>query len=136
MYKTATIYKRIISLLVGGGYRQHQYSGYIRDDTTATNAWITMLQLLTVEPLGVIQTAARNLWIYRAPHRLLYNAAHLIEPGAPFFQVLPGPAPAALTPPQTWGLFAVPPAPLQDAALIPREVRESEASRNLQNWHH
>jgi hypothetical protein len=134
--RTATLYKRIIRRLVDGGYQQHQYSGYVRDNITAFNAWTIMLDLLTVRPLGVMQTVARNLWIYRAPHRLLYNAAHLIMPGAPFFEVLPGPAPAALTPAPTWALFAVPPAPLQDVALIPREVRESDASRNLQNWHH
>jgi hypothetical protein len=132
----ATIYKRIIRRLVEAGYRQHQYSGYIRDNTTATNAWVTMLDLLSIQPLGVMQTVLRNLWIYRAPHRLLYNAAHLVEPGAPFFEVLPGPAPAAFHPPPTWGLFAAPPEPLQDAALIPRDVRESEASRNPHNWHH
>jgi hypothetical protein len=62
--RPATIYKRIIHCLVNTGYRQHYYSGYVLDNATAFNAWIIMLNLLMVRPLGVMQTAARNLWIY------------------------------------------------------------------------
>jgi hypothetical protein len=94
-----------------------------------------MLDLLTIRPPGVLQTTARNLWIYRAPYRLLYNAAHLIEPGGLLFVALPGPVPAALAPLPQWGLFVEQPAPLQDRELIPREVSPSPA-RIPQNWVH
>ncbi len=128
------MYKRLINGLRAAGYRQHQYSSYVQNNSLALAAWFNMIDLCTIRPLGVLQTTARNLWIYRAPHRLLYNAAHLIEPGGPLFDVLPGPVPASLAPLPTWGFFAAPPAPLKDAALIPPEVRFSPASRNPQNW--
>jgi hypothetical protein len=61
---------------------------------------------------------------------MLYNAAPLIKPGALFFKILPDLAPAAFSPLPTWGLFAEPPAPLQNTALILGEVSKSEASHN------
>ncbi len=109
-------------------------SGYVRDDSTALDAWLTFMAIVDIPPRGVVQTAARNLFVYRAPHRVLYNGMPLLQPGAALFPRLLGPTPAGLIlGPQ---LFAEPPVPLEDKQLVPREVRMSVASRTLHNWRH
>jgi hypothetical protein len=45
----------------------------------AIAAWLYLMALLSNWMRGVVQTTARSLWIYRAPHRVLLDAAPLIH---------------------------------------------------------
>lgn len=60
----ANTYDELVNLLLAAGYRRDQLSVWICDDTTATQAYWTMLSLSRVWPSGKLETTVQGLKMY------------------------------------------------------------------------
>ena len=65
----ANTYDELVNLLLAAGYRQDQLSVWICDDTTATQAYWTMLSLSRVRPSSKLETTVQGLKMYHVFNR-------------------------------------------------------------------
>ncbi len=109
---------------------------FVCDDSTAFDTWVTALAFADIPPLGIIQTTTQGLWMFRAPHRNLYEVTPLFRPGHGLFLALDGPAPFNLVPPDVWQDFLVPPAVVEHLDELPLGTRQADEALDPHNWVH
>lgn len=60
---TAATYREISRLLVGRGFGHCQYSDWTKD-TTALDAYLSMVSLMDIEPLGKFQSTLKSVKVH------------------------------------------------------------------------
>lgn len=87
-------YKRIIQYLNHHDFERYQYSGYRRPDSDPIEVWEIMLQLMTIEPPGKLQSTVLGLKMHYVLHEM--DVTEALQFGGVFSPFLLGPTPAGL----------------------------------------
>jgi len=126
---TAATYRELAKELQSRDYDQLQYSDWINEDTTAADAYITMVSLMSINPPGKLQSTLKGIKVHYLAHpRGLDGSDAMLLSGA-YSPHLRGPTPAHLVP---GNIIAVAPqVPLQP---LPRFTRASVWALNMNNW--
>ena len=109
------------------GFAQGQYSHWIKN-TTALDAYVSMLSLMGIEPPGKFQSTLKSVKVHYQAHPGIMDGADAIRLGGIYSPHLWGPTPAHLVP---VNIPAIAPQMLQE---LPRYTRESAMALNVNNW--
>ena len=125
---TAATYRELSKELLSRNYGPFQYSDWIKQNTTAVRAYMTMVSLLTrIEPPGKLESTLKSIKVYYLAHPCL-DGTQAIRLGGPYSQHLWGPTPAHLVPEN---VAAVAPRVLLEP---PRFTRASQQALDTNNW--
>jgi hypothetical protein len=112
----------------GHDFTRVQGSVYQREDTLPAIAWVAMLSLRAVEPLGVFSSVVKAVQMFHIPLPIMI-ASEPIKLGGMYCPQLVSPTPLNLVPP------GVPTAPLPHAPNpLPRDVAHNADSQLGANW--
>lgn len=125
---TATTYRGLAKQLQRRGYEQRQYSDWLNADTTAADAYMTMLSLMRIEPPGKLQSTLKGVKIHYLADPGGLDGTNTIELSGAYSTHLRGPTPAHLVP---GNIPAVAPQVLQP---LPRFTSASEQALDMNNW--
>ncbi|KAI0259053.1 hypothetical protein BC834DRAFT_834230 [Gloeopeniophorella convolvens] len=86
-------YRAIISSLRDRGFTRHQYSDYRRPNTSAVQAWLAMLGLRFIEPLGKFASTLKGIKSHYIDDMMVMDQTYAIVFGGPMSRALLGPTP-------------------------------------------
>ena len=126
---TAATYRELAKELGSRDYDQLQYSDWINEDTTAADAYITMVSLMSINPPGKLQSTLKGIKVHYLAHPRGLDGSDAMRLGGAYSPHLWGPTPAGLVPGNVAAV--APQVPLQP---LPRFTKASERALNMNNW--
>ncbi|KIM54425.1 hypothetical protein SCLCIDRAFT_136861 [Scleroderma citrinum Foug A] len=125
----AAMYRELVKELGSRDYDQLQYSDWINEDTTAADAYITMVSLMSINPPGKLQSTLKGIKVHYLAHPRGLDGSDAMRLGGAYSPHLRGPTPAGLVPGNVAAV--APQVPLQP---LPRFTKASERALNMNNW--
>ena len=126
---TAATYRQLAKELRSRDYDQLQYSDWINEETTAGEAYMTMVSLMSINPPGKLQSMLKGVKIHYLAHPRGLDGTDAIRLGGAYSLNLVGPTPARLVPENV--VAVAPQVPLQQ---LPRFTKPSQGALNPNNW--
>ncbi|KAL4244224.1 hypothetical protein ABKN59_010455 [Abortiporus biennis] len=129
-HRVAT-YRQILIHLTDRGFVQDQYSDYQNPGSSALFAYLTLITMRDISPLGKFGSTVKGIKMQHIANVAVQDQTNAMRLGGPLGRRLIGPTPRGLVPANVPGVV---PAGNDALALPPIYTRRTPASENPNNW--